>query len=143
MKSFFGFKTLLPMFLLIGGMLMSFGATAQSAPGAGPTSVMSPSTFDLVDDADAGIILDGEIVNLNGALANGNPGTSQFNYDKLQLQLLESINERLANGMTLEDAISSSFNDLAGTMPTDVPGSLFDDAQWNALYLEVVALLAN
>lgn len=100
-----GFKALLAMFLLVGGMLfVSNSVNAQSVP-----SKLDVSGIMWVTESNALDILNQTIASTHQQMSGFTPGSNPFNAGMRRAVFLKSIHSQVDTGTGVQDAVSNTF----------------------------------
>lgn len=123
-------------------MISSSAQAQNSSTITDPNGPVKPANG-FIPVQDAAVLLETQIQNQDAIIANTPPNSPSINYMHAKIQLLDFIAEKLGAGMDIQTAIDTSYRELAGSIPMDVPGAPLNGTQLYNLYLEVIAMLSN
>lgn len=145
-KVFANWKMSLATLLLVGG-LMIVSNSAQAQGGTITSSQVSPDVKGAgtwLLEADALTALEGE---LNGsiaqALANLPSGGQQYIVWKMKAKLYEDVLASIQEGIAVSKAVRINYDQSAGASHLEPKTTPLSQAEWQAIFNELVDLLTN
>ena len=145
-KVFTNWKMSLSALLLVGGlMLVSNSAQAQGGLLlANPTTPVVKGAGTWVLESDALTLIEGE---LNGtiaqALAQLPNGGQQYLVWKYKAELYSAVYTSIQQGVPVNKAVRINYDHLAGSTNAEPVISPLSQAEWQAIFNELVDLLTN
>ncbi len=145
-KVFANWKMSLSALLLVGGLML----VSNSAQAQGGLVLANPTTPDVKGagswavEADALTLLEGELQgSIAQALANLPSGGQQYIIWKEKARLYEAVLASIQNGVQVSKAVRINYDHAAGASHLEPVVSALSQAEWQAVFNELVDLLTT